>query len=924
MFADELAGNPAKKRADAAKARRLRAKREQEAKLLRKRREAERREREAATATAGGETASSTCQDGAGPDDIAGPVAGATPMAATATSPTTPAVAEEPPRTAAQKAAEQRKVRAEARMRTSAASRIQSLARSRSSAAKAREDQRTIFDKRMSDLIALGSLLKRTSTGVDYVPPPATTSIMTQQFLFFACPTTVKKKDSNSELTLDNTSMIMEDRDLPRWTKLLTHLLLPGVCGDDLDLDPLLPWAETVGGTRRLHKVLTLCVSSLSAKRNPSSGSRGKRRDRSNSDAGDKDGGADKCYRVVDRFLRRILRLGDSAGTERPANYHGKSRDAVCEKSRSVLLLPSANTVSKGTGKEHCLKIGRCDLLRSLRSLLLYGPANANAPIPGDADRLREKVATNDEKARATLLMGLAVDVIASLDRPGADQTILNHLCCRFIGEILTVPLLTWKVLPLAYECLLRHPVTGGTTEAPPLVAYLRRFNNVHQVSDGSIDTVLLSDISLTTCPAPAVLCLLASLVQMGRRCEALNGTNPATLDYSAAAEYYGFIATLINAAPLGTFSSRMSAVEWVSSGSSSTPIVLSSAVLEQVAALLHDSHVRALFTCAIDDEALGTAKVIRTKTDKDKKHEKDLEELGVDATAVAAQEAMVDHNRSIFSSKWAKKLQTKLTSLMSTTGQSMMQGKTATPSKGVGNLINTSSLSRQLANGKGLKDTTAMNVAPSSPGNSVIDNALHAKRPLRKYEYSVSLLLALCRVYGTIISRWGGNGQEDLVRRAQPSLDPAKRGKEGASSFAEPCVTALLNVLCFSTSFVTSSWAIIQSNPRVVSDLYSVIDVSKNATPTRALTAHPNGTGRGNVGAIVLFMFVACFSHTLIVTDDGEFLSVVFSHEGSRPTNYTPIVTPYPKRKYRIWKSLCRSTNCGGKLLSVFSLDSF
>ena len=48
MFTDELAGNPAKKRADEAKARRLRAKREKEAKELRKRKELERRERDAA------------------------------------------------------------------------------------------------------------------------------------------------------------------------------------------------------------------------------------------------------------------------------------------------------------------------------------------------------------------------------------------------------------------------------------------------------------------------------------------------------------------------------------------------------------------------------------------------------------------------------------------------------------------------------------------------------------------------------------------------------------------------------------------------------------------------------------------------------------------------------------------------------------
>jgi len=117
-------------------------------------------------------------------------------------------------------------------------------------------------------------------------------------------------------------------------------------------------------------------------------------------------------------------------------------------------------------------------------------------------------------------------------------------------------------------------------------------------------------------------------------------------------------------------------------------------------------------------------------------------------------------------------------------------------------------------------------------------------------------------------------------VKRTQQSLDNAKPGKNYASANVEPSVTALLNVLCFSTSFVKSSWAVVQSNPRVVSDLYAVIDVNKRALPIRTLSTHTTykqlqhthyGAGDGNVGAVVLLMFVTCFSHTLIVTDDVE-----------------------------------------------------
>mmetsp|Transcript_20160 Transcript_20160/g.43793 ORF Transcript_20160/g.43793 Transcript_20160/m.43793 type:complete len:1384 (-) Transcript_20160:144-4295(-) len=875
MFTDELAGNPAKKRAHEAKARRLRAKREKEAKELRKRKELERREQEAAPATAVIANGESSAGDIVPSSSSVSVGAGANTADAKTATPT--AAAAPPPEalTAAQKAAEQRKLRAEARARLSAATSIQSMIRSKMVAATAREDQRSIFDKRMSDLIALAGILKQ-STKAEYVPPPATVSIMTTQFLFFACPTTIRKHHPSGELTLNSGSMVMEERDLSRWTKLVKNLLLPGVFSDNLDLDPLLPWMETTGGTARLQKVLNLCVSSVSAKQAQSKKKKAKGQSPTKSLTSDS---TYSCYSAVDSFLRTILRLNTSKEMGSSVQYHGgSSRDIVYQKSRSILIQPSTpkTTSQKDQNNEPC----SCDLITSLRSVLLYGSTRKNPPIPGDAGRLRENCVTNDEKERASLLLRLVVDLIASLETHGADQMTLNCLCSRFISEVMTVPLLTWKVSPSSYERLVHNPSKQGAKKVPPLVVYIHRFINLNadEVSDGRVESALnMSDVSLTSCPAPAVLCLLASLIQIGRTCEALHGMNPTVLHYKAAAEYFNFLATLINSAPLGTFSSRMSAVEWVSIGSSSTPIVLSDVVIEQASAILSDSYVRALFTCAINDEELDTKKVINTKTDKDRKHEKDLEEIGTSsASTVAAKEAMVDRNRSFWqSSKWAKKL----TSLISGSGEKMMPSKPSSSSKGVGKLMNTSSISRQLANGKGPINRTVTNAVLSSESTS--DTKLKDSNPKRPHhEYSVLFLLALCRAYGTIISRWGGNGKEDLVKRAHQSLDNAKSGKEYASANVEPCVTALLNVLCFSTSFVMSSWSIIQSNPRVVSDLYAVIDVNKRAAPIRTLRTHPAykrlqhsnyGAGDGNAGAVVLLMFVTCMSHTLIVTDDVE-----------------------------------------------------
>jgi ubiquitin-protein ligase E3 C len=328
-----------------------------------------------------------------------------------------------------------------------------------------------------------------------------------------------------------------------------------------------------------------------------------------------------------------------------------------------------------------------------------------------------------------------------------------------------------------------------------------------------------------------------------------LNGSDQSKLHFKAAAEYHNFLSNLINAAPLGTFSRRMSAVEWVYIGSSSTPIVLSEAVVEQASSLLADSYVRQLFRCAIDPDSLDTDKVINTKSDKDKSYEKDLEEIGTESvSSLAAKEAMVDRNRSFWQGSWAKKLTQSVNALI--TGPDKQKSRSSL--KGPGQLMNTSSIARQLANGKGSVTRTVTNAVLTSEAES--GNKETASSTKREHEYSITFLLSLCkslcimylfdcplktnssdsnvgRTYSTIISRWGGCGKDDLVKRCIPDTKKSatsSKGSDDAAGTLEPCVTALLNVLCFSTSLLDTTWAIIQSNPKVIADLYSVIDVNK------------------------------------------------------------------------------------------------
>ena len=133
---------------------------------------------------------------------------------------------------------------------------------------------------------------------------------------------------------------------------------------------------------------------------------------------------------------------------------------------------------------------------------------------------------------------------------------------------------------------------------------------------------------------------------------------------YPAAASYFNFITVLVDLIPLGTFSSRQSSVEWIGEGSHSTPIVLSSVIIDQSKAIILDSYVRTLYNCAIDVDALNVDAIIKRKDNRDVKLEKDMEAIMTESsTSVAAKEAMNNRTKGIMGSKWAKKLSKKIVS---------------------------------------------------------------------------------------------------------------------------------------------------------------------------------------------------------------------------------------------------------------------
>jgi hypothetical protein len=122
----------------------------------------------------------------------------------------------------------------------------------------------------------------------------------------------------------------------------------------------------------------------------------------------------------------------------------------------------------------------------------------------------------------------------------------------------------------------------------------------------------------------------------------------------------------LLDVVPIGALSSRESEVGWIEEGSHLQPLILSTVVREQCKLVLVDSFTRELFNIAIDLSTVDTDAILQQKDSKDKKLEKELDEIkSQSVVSVAASEAMADKNNGVFwkKSKWAKNLANKMVS---------------------------------------------------------------------------------------------------------------------------------------------------------------------------------------------------------------------------------------------------------------------
>lgn len=156
-----------------------------------------------------------------------------------------------------------------------------------------------------------------------------------------------------------------------------------------------------------------------------------------------------------------------------------------------------------------------------------------------------------------------------------------------------------------------------------------------------------------------------------------------------------------------------------------------------------------------------------------------------------------------------------------------------STSCDGQGMLMNTSSMSRKLAYGKGQYDRSVTTAILANEEVSQKATIVELDATVPKVVYSPSFLFALCRTYGAVLARWGGGGRDDIIAGGAQWESPmtfreSEERKARATATADPLTRSLLNVLCFSTSLVETSWALTQSHSDVVSHLYAVIDTSR------------------------------------------------------------------------------------------------
>ena len=625
-------------------------------------------------------------------------------------------------------------------------------------------------------------------------------------------------------------------------------MLLPGVASTDPNVNPLVVWEQSYEGKKRKQDMLRLALVTATT-----------------TDASIDSTVWKSCLKFIEMVTSSPITESKDINpvsklvldTCRPIFLSTTPLEMTTMSDVSITMSYSdqKKTQNSTAIKYYARKDASMDLISLLRYHLLY--STGGAPIPSASDKVRESCIPPKHREQADALFQTVFRTISNKSLVTEDQ--YRAIMVRIVSEILTVPLLTWKISDASLNLLLACGRDNSSRRNQPfLVSLIEIFIETHKkvLNVGDLESVLCNDISLNKCNATPTQILLANLVQLGRSSVQINASHPSSLDFEAATIYFQFLATLVDAVPVSTFTSRESVVEWVTDGKGHhSPVVLSPIILEQCRMLVGDAWVRRLFQCAMNPEYLETENILKKKTDKDLKMEKELSEVASSSAASLAAKEARDRNQAFWkSSLWARKLTKGMTNIL---GKSSDKSDQSNESSG-GGLINATSLSRKLAKDGAGKD--AEKLASLSTTKSDVSEKVRIE------SYNPSLFKSLCVVYGIVLSRWGGLGGDDIVRPKR-AAKRAGKGKEVATTSPDPCTQSLLSVLCFSTPFIRVSWAMIQSE-----GLSPIVEKTHvKSTCIRPKHGDITKLDKSISGPAIYFLFVATLAHVLILTDDSE-----------------------------------------------------
>ena len=893
MFAEEVGGNKQRKRQEEAKARRRQLKLEQQRKAQREKQAQQRNEQQQKQQQNGSEATSPSLPS-------ATPTI-ATNTTATPSSSTPPAAVSNMSvigvsrhetlnveKSAVQIANEQRQARQQTQKMTAASRTIQSFYRAHRSNTIILLDQARLLQQRLQDLTTLRTLLASKGAATNYVPPPATCTALCRQLVLLCKSIPYKDKQQDPPSTddgLTNGTTISSDmvsasttfvkfRDVPRDVKLIQDvinlILLPALQQQNKDenVNPWTVWMQSPEGRYRIQVLIRIALVAAT---------------RPDVDPA--------VTTVCFDFLKAILGIRSVSNENVEAEGKEGTKDSTLEAFCRALIISSTipdyglSSVPSPEKKQKVTEMPRyvylnssMDIISLCRFHLLYDTGGDGSPIPASSEQTREACISTKDRDRADVLFQTVIDVLIDGTNPGSGHRKVLHQ--RFVSEILTVPLLTWKVSNGSIQKLL-SPLSDGSSKKLLLIGILDVFTSVYGpvLDGGDLDSTLCRDIVMNNNHnATPSQCLLANLLQLGRSSVRLNGSSRLEFEYEAASCFYKFVATVVDSVPVTTFSSRASVVEWVTDGKGHhSPVVLSPIILEQCRQVISDSTwIRRLFQVSMTDygghftnstqEASNvllhkTDIILAKKTEKDLKLEREIREAGSSSAAsMAAKEARADRNKRFWnSSAWALKVTKRVSNILKKENESSKKPSSTMDELG-GELINATEVSRKLAMGS--RGSIGSLTAKSSDSSSIL---------MRATPFTLKFFKSLCHLYGIIMARWGGGGGADIVRGTtkQNERNNKTKKKEMATTIAEPCTGNLLNILCFSTQFIRISWGVIQSE-----NLTPVPpgDASVKSTCIRPLHGMHSQGINGTDGPSMFFLFILSLAHSLIITDDTEF----------------------------------------------------